>query len=175
MSDSLEGRSGLRYALPVRSIVRLAAEDAPAIRVLVVDDEEDMRDLVRMTLELAAGIEVVGEAVDATDAARHWQSVRPDVLVVDHRLPGTTGLELAAWILQEDPDARILLFSASLDAATVAQATDAGIRSCVSKDRLRELPVLVREHAVPRRDLVPIVPIVPDGALARLTSPPPAR
>lgn len=163
MSERLEGRNGLRRGLPVPSIPRLAPGDTRAIGVLTVDDEEDMRALIRMTLELAAGIDVLGEAVDAAEGARSWRALRPDVLVLDHRLPGTSGLELATWILQEDPDARILLFSASLDEATVAQAAAVGIRSCVSKARLRELPSLVVEHAGPRA-------LVPDATSTDLPS-----
>lgn len=156
----------------MRSIPLLARTVAGAVRVLIVDDEEDMRDLVRMTLELADGIDVVGEAIDAEEAALRWESLRPDVLVVDQRLPGTSGLDLAVRILQEDPGACILLFSASLDSAIAGRAAEVGIRSCVSKDRIRELPVLVREHGPRRRGLVPTAPA---DASTRRPFPPPSR
>jgi DNA-binding NarL/FixJ family response regulator len=114
-----------------------------AVRALIVDDHEDMRGLVRMVFEMAGDIEVVGEADSAESGGRRWSELRPDVVVVDYRLPEANGLDLAEWILTQDPGADILLFSAYIDEATAARAQRVGVREMVAKDRFRDLPGLV--------------------------------
>ena len=110
-------------------------------RALIVDDDDDMRMLLRVVIEQAnEGLEVVGEAADAEEGFRRWQEARPDVLVVDQRMPGGTGLELAERILAEAPDQSIILFSAYLDDDTTARAAEVGVRECVSKDDYRQIP-----------------------------------
>ena len=110
------------------------------MRVLIVDDDDDMRDLLRLTMELA-GHEIVGESADAPTGEQVWTDTRPDVVITDYRLPGDSGLDLAAHILGADPLARIILFSAHLDDRTLARAQELGVRTA-PKDLLRELPVL---------------------------------
>jgi two-component system, chemotaxis family, chemotaxis protein CheY len=110
-------------------------------RALIVDDSEDMRFLLRVLIEAAnQGLEVAGEASNGAEAIDQWRAHRPDVIVLDQRMPGATGLEVAACILSEQPDQSIILFSAHLDDATVAEAGQVGIRACLSKDHYDELP-----------------------------------
>ena len=110
-------------------------------RALIVDDDEDMRLLLRVVIERAnEGLEVVGEASDAVDGFERWREHRPDVMVVDQRMPGGTGLELAERILAEAPSQSIILFSAYLDEETTARAAEVGVRACLSKDDYREIP-----------------------------------
>ena len=111
-----------------------------AVRVLIVDDDDDIRDLLRLTMELA-GHDVVGEAVDAPTALHTWTATGPDLVITDHRLPGDSGLVLADRILELDPAARIILFSAYLDEDALARAAQLGIPA-VPKDLLRDLPAL---------------------------------
>ena len=115
------------------------------MRALVVDDNEDMRELVKLTMMLA-GDEVIAEAVDACSGHRSWVEVQPDVLIVDYRMPGHNGLDLAEYILRTAPDANILLFSAFLDDETIARAEEIGVLA-VSKDDLKDLPDLARRRA----------------------------
>jgi DNA-binding NarL/FixJ family response regulator len=116
------------------------------VRALIVDDHEDMRGLVRMIFEMAGDIEVVGEADSAETGGRCWSELHPDVIVLDYRLPDASGLDLAEWILAQDPEADILLFSAYIDTATAERAQRVGVRELVAKDRFRELPGLVAAH-----------------------------
>jgi DNA-binding NarL/FixJ family response regulator len=69
-----------------------------------------------------------------------WRAIRPDTIVLDHRMPGTTGLQVAEQILAEHPEQPIILFSAYLDDELVARATAVGIRECISKDRYDDIP-----------------------------------
>lgn len=111
------------------------------MRALVVDDNEDMRQLVKLLLDLAGGIEVI-EADDACPAAKAWTDERPDVVILDFQLPTHDGLAIAQWMIDQDPTTPIVLFSAYLDEQTLARAGEIGVRACVSKDRVSDLPEL---------------------------------
>jgi DNA-binding NarL/FixJ family response regulator len=110
-------------------------------RALIVDDDDDMRFLVRVLIEAAnEGLAVAAEARNADEAVDRWREHRPDVVVLDNRMPGRSGLEVAAEILAEHPDQSIILFSAFLDDETLARADALGVRACLSKDHYDELP-----------------------------------
>jgi DNA-binding NarL/FixJ family response regulator len=110
-------------------------------RTLIVDDDEDMRFLLRAVIERAnEGLQVAGEAGGADEAIAQWRSLSPDVIVLDHRMPGTTGLQVAEMILAEHPDQSIILFSAYVDDDLLARASEVGIRACISKDRYDDIP-----------------------------------
>jgi CheY-like chemotaxis protein len=111
--------------------------------VLIADDEPDMRALVGDVLR-RADVEVV-EAADAESALAGWRAHRPDVVVLDHLMPPVTGLHIAEQILGEDPTQLIFLFTAMDEAAVRDQAQQVGIALCLKKDRVFEIPDLVRE------------------------------
>lgn len=117
-------------------------------KVLVVDDELDMRLLVRVVIESAHGdLEIAGEACDGDEALRFWraQPVPPDVVVLDWRMPGLNGLDVAALMLAERPDQLIVLYSAYLDDRTRADAHQLGVARCLAKGDVAQLPDIVRE------------------------------
>src|SRR4051812_30900540 len=73
------------------------------VRVLIVDDEDDMRALIRSHIEIANhGLSVAGVASDGDEALRRWRQDRPDVVLLDQRMPGLSGLETAEVILREE-------------------------------------------------------------------------
>lgn len=110
-------------------------------RTLIVDDDEDMRFLLRALIERSdKGLMVAAEASGGDEAIEQWRAVRPDVIVLDHRMPGRTGLQVAEQILAETPGQSIILFSAYLDADLVTRASAVGIRACISKDRYDDIP-----------------------------------
>jgi DNA-binding NarL/FixJ family response regulator len=124
---------------------------AQDVRVLVVDDEEDMRALVRSTLELAdTHLHIAGEAVDGDEAVRMWREARPDVIVIDQRMPRTSGLEAAKQILTEDPDQAVVVLTAFPDKHVQAAAERLGVKGWMSKNDMRLLPALLRAIARPR-------------------------
>jgi DNA-binding NarL/FixJ family response regulator len=111
------------------------------MRTLIVDDEEDMRVLLRATIQLAnEGLSVLGEASNGDDALAMWRSQRPDVIVIDQRMPGLTGLEVCRTILAEEPDQRIVLFSAFIGDELRHRAAALGVRACLHKDDVDQLP-----------------------------------
>lgn len=118
--------------------------------MLIVDDELDMRMLVRIVIEMANhGLTIVGEASDGAEALQVWRELDgppvPDVVILDNRMPGLSGLEVAAQILEERPEQIIVLYSAFLDDDVRARAAGLGITRCVSKQDLDRLPALIQE------------------------------
>ena len=118
------------------------------LRVLIVDDEDDMRTLLREMITIANdGLSVAGEAVDGDEALRRWREDRPDVVLLDQRMPGLSGLETAERMLSESPNQAVVLFTAYLDPDIKQAAENVGIRACVSKDEARKVIARLRECA----------------------------
>ena len=115
--------------------------------VLVVDDEPDIRMLVRVFLE-RDGFEVVGEAEDGPQALKRFFDLdppqTPTVVLLDNRMPGLTGLEVAEQMLALHPTQTIILFSAHLDSAVQDKARAIGIAACASKVETARIPGIVR-------------------------------
>jgi CheY-like chemotaxis protein len=128
----------------------VSAAGGRALRVLLVDDDKDMRALIRQVLRLADhGLAIAGEATDAVTALEQWTALQPDVIVMDQRMPGRTGLELADVILGRSPKQPIILFSAHLDVALIDRANAIGVCSTLEKARYRDLPATIRECVSP--------------------------
>ncbi len=120
--------------------------------VLIVDDEFDIRLLVRTILEAAdVGVEVVGEAADGFDAMAVYETLDPpevpDVVILDNRMPGREGIEVAQQMLEREPRQNIVLFSAFVTPDLEARAEAIGVRACVGKSDFAQLPDLVRRLA----------------------------
>jgi CheY-like chemotaxis protein len=112
---------------------------------LIVDDDADLRLTLRLTLELAAEpVHVMGEAASGEEALTRWRELRPDVVILDARLPGLSGLETARRMLSEDPEQLIVLCTGLPDTATEEAAAEMGIRACLSKAELKRLPELLQ-------------------------------
>ena len=80
--------------------------DPPTIRVLIADDQALMRGGFRMILDAEPDLEVVGEAIDGADAVRGFERWRPDVVVMDVRMPSMDGIEATRRITERDEAAR---------------------------------------------------------------------
>lgn len=117
------------------------------IRV-VVDDEADLRLLVRSLLSLDPRISVVGEAADGPEALEVFDRLRPDVLVLDQRMPGASGLDVAADVLARVPGQAIILLSAFTDRTITAQAESIGVARVLGKLLVEQLPDEILRVAV---------------------------
>lgn len=104
------------------------------VGTLIVDDEEDIRLLLRMTIEAAnEGLFVTGEAADGAEALDRVDQVAPRIVVLDQRMPGMTGIETAVELRARHPEIRIVLCSAFLDSRLREQAATVGVDACVGK------------------------------------------
>ena len=105
----------------------------PPIRVLIVDDHEVVRSGVRMTLESAANVEVIGEAEDADEALAAIQRQVPDVIFMDLSLRGMGGIELTRRIKSSHPEIQVIVLTLHEDHAYFLQALQAGASGYVVK------------------------------------------
>src|SRR3546814_5707861 len=113
---------------------------------LVVDDEADVRLLVQLMIDQEnRGLRVAGEAASGDEALQVRRRLDVDVVVLDHRMPGLTGLETATAMLAEAPDPPIVLYSAFTDERMAAEARSIGIRECVAKGHAPRLISVLRE------------------------------
>jgi DNA-binding response OmpR family regulator len=107
---------------------------SPAARVLVADDEDDIRALVCLAVGKAGAI-VVGSVADGSAALTVARTERPDLAVLDVSMPGATGLEVCTE-LRDDPATagiRVLLLSAGASAEEVARGLAAGADAYLAK------------------------------------------
>lgn len=125
----------------------VSVETSRGPSVFVVDDEPEMRMLARVFLE-RGGFNVVDEAEDGPQALERFHVLNPppvpSVVLLDNRMPGLTGLEVAEQMLAEQPDQVIVLFSAHLNPEIEAQARAVGIAACVSKLEASRVPEVIR-------------------------------
>jgi len=104
------------------------------VRVLIADDHPLFRQGVVSVLELADGIDIVGEAVSGEEAVRLSAELRPDVVLMDLRMPGLNGIEATAKIKEQCSDIHILVLTMFKDDASVITAMKAGARGYLLKD-----------------------------------------
>lgn len=86
------------------------------LRTVVVDDDESVRRLLSIVLPLDPRVKVVGEAEDGSTAVTLVEELRPDVVILDHRMPGRTGAAIVPRLKEIAPKADIIFFSAYVDA-----------------------------------------------------------
>lgn len=108
------------------------------MRVLIADDNADIRLLTRALFNADGRVTVVHEACDGVEAVVGFRETDPDVCVLDQQMPGQSGLDAARQILAEAPWARLLLYTAFLSDDIVAEASALGIR-CIRKDQFEDL------------------------------------
>ncbi|MEU5963823.1 response regulator transcription factor [Micromonospora parva] len=126
------------------------------IRVVVVDDEHLVRAGLRLILEAAEDITVVGEAADGAGAVEQAHRLRPDVVLLDVRMPGVDGLTVAPEVVSAGPKV-IMLTTFDLD-EYVHRALRAGAVGFLLKDTPpRELAAAVRTVAAGNAMLAPTV------------------
>jgi DNA-binding NarL/FixJ family response regulator len=102
------------------------------IRILIADDDEIIREALTEFLS-AKGFDVVGEAADGAEAIDAAIALRPDVVLVDIRMPRVNGIEAIQRIAAEVPTARMLALSAYDDPALSSSAIAAGALDYVTK------------------------------------------
>lgn len=106
----------------------------PAIRVVVVDDHPVVREGLRSFLSSRDGIEVVGEAVDASSAVAVAGAQRPDVVVLDLVMPGGGGLAALPALLAIEPAPRVLVLTSVGGADQALAAVRGGASGWLGKD-----------------------------------------
>jgi len=106
----------------------------PIIRVLVVDDQELFRRGLIMLLGVETDMEVVGEAADGSSAATMAATTRPDVVLMDVRMPRQTGIEACVALKTAAPEARIIMLTVSDEETDLYDAVKSGASGYLLKD-----------------------------------------
>jgi DNA-binding NarL/FixJ family response regulator len=107
---------------------------ADPIRVLLVDDHQVVRRGLRTFLEIQDDIEVVGEAGDGAEGVARTEELRPDVVLMDIKMPGTDGIEALRKLREQDNPAKVLIVTSFTEQRTVVPALRAGASGYVYKD-----------------------------------------
>lgn len=108
------------------------------IRVLVADDLQEIRTLVRTNLEFDGRFEVVGEAANGLEAVDLVRELNPDVVILDLAMPEMDGLAAISKIRQTAPGTKILVLSAFADDHNSGLVRDLGANGFIAKDRPME-------------------------------------
>ena len=108
--------------------------DAAPVRVIVADDQKVVRDGLSLLLSMLPGVEVIGTAVDGTDAVRQAEAALPDVVLMDLIMPNCDGVEATRLIACQQPDVRVVVLTAFSDDDSVFAALRAGARGYLTKN-----------------------------------------
>ena len=109
------------------------------MKVLVVDDDRLVSSSLKTILEADSEIEVVGTLSSGAQAVAQYSQLRPDVLLMDIRMEGMTGLEAAQSILSSDPDAKILFLTTFSDNEYIARALKIGAKGYILKQNFESI------------------------------------
>ena len=108
------------------------------IRVVLADDHVFVRDGIKSLLENEANIEVVGEAIDGADALEVVADSKPDLLIVDIRMPNLTGIEVVEQLRSENNNVKIIMLSMHESEEYVLKSIKAGADGYLLKGSSKE-------------------------------------
>ena len=131
---------------------------AETIRVLLADDEIHIRYMIRNIIR-GEGFVVVGEANNGEDALAQYRKLRPDLTLMDINLPLKNGDEVLSEIMQEDPDAKVVMLTMVADVETVRRCLELGAANYILKsnpiDTIRTLLHEVLNPNAPEKEEEP--------------------
>ena len=108
------------------------------ITCLIVDDHEVVREGLRLSLSRAPHIRVIGEAGDGEAAVALAERRRPDVVIMDVRMPDMDGLEATKALLEKVPDSSVLIFTAYSERSLLSRGLESGAKGYVLKEAPHE-------------------------------------
>ena len=149
------------------------SEHAPALGVLIADDHPAIISTVSTILE-EAGYEVVGSATDGVEAEALIRELHPQIAILDLRMPGKTGFEVARAVGATSPQTAVVIYTGFADQGLLAEAVDLNVMGFVSK--ASPVEDLVRAVAAAAQGEAFVDPLVggaivtaPESANIRLT------
>ena len=118
------------------------------MRVLIVDDDAIVVQSLATILSAEDGIDVVGTCLSGAEAVQEFRRLRPDVLLMDIRMPGADGLSAAEEILEGDPQARIVFLTTFSDDEYIVRALRMGARGYLIKQDVAQIAPALRSVMV---------------------------
>ncbi len=135
----------------------MASSKPATLRAVLIDDEPPARDELSFLLEQCEGVDVVGEASDATEGLSVCEAERPNLVFVDLRMPGADGIAFADAVREKLPDVAVVIASAHDEGAL--RSYEARVLDYLLKpirlERLRETLDRAREKHAPRPSTAP--------------------
>jgi two-component system, NarL family, response regulator DesR len=107
----------------------------PPVRILLVEDNDVFRDALELLLGMRVDVEVVASVADGAAAVAAAIEHRPDVVLMDYRLPALDGIQATAQVVSAVPDVAVVALTASADAAERRALLEAGAVACLAKDQ----------------------------------------
>jgi DNA-binding NarL/FixJ family response regulator len=127
-----------------------------AIRLLIADDHDVVRQGMRAFLALDSALEVVGAARNGVEAVRLAHRLRPDVVLMDLRMPELDGIAATRQIRQDTPETKVLVLTSMLESASVVEVVRAGGVGYLLKDiRAAELLRAIKAAVAGQVQLAP--------------------
>lgn len=108
-----------------------------ALRVMLADDNQSIRDRLRLLIESRTGWCVVGEAVNGREAVQKVGDVKPDVLIIDYSMPELDGISAIPEVHRVAPNTEIVMLTVHDARFTVRRAVEAGARGYVVKTEIK--------------------------------------
>ena len=107
---------------------------SPPVRVVLVEDNALFRETLELLLGMQSDIEVVASVEDGTEAVPACREHRPDVVVMDYRLPGLDGVQATRAVRASCPETAVVCLTASVEPSEFDAVLEAGAVACLSKD-----------------------------------------
>jgi len=119
------------------------------IRILLVEDNQVFREALELLLGMSADVEVVAAVGDGAAAVPACQEHRPDVVLMDYRLPGLDGVQATTALREACPDTAVVCLTASANTREIEALYQAGAIACLTKDQELDEIVGAIKSAVP--------------------------
>jgi two-component system, NarL family, response regulator DevR len=104
------------------------------IRLMIVDDHEMVREGLKAILVAEPDFSIVGDAANADEALELIERLRPDIVLLDVRLPGVSGIEVCRIVTERYPETAVIILTTFTDEQLIAQSIRAGAKGFILKD-----------------------------------------
>jgi DNA-binding NarL/FixJ family response regulator len=125
------------------------------VRILIVDDHEVVRSLLRHLLEGESGWEVCGEAADGDEAVERSRTLHPDIVVMDAVMPRRNGFDATREIVRSSPEIPVVITTLYEYPEMLRQAQKSGAAGCVGKSKTTLLLIPAVKSAIGHHPFFP--------------------
>jgi DNA-binding NarL/FixJ family response regulator len=118
------------------------------VRILLVEDNQVFREALELLLGMRADIEVVASVGDGSEVVAACETHRPQVVLMDYRLPGLDGVQATTAVRAAHPEIAVVCLTASANAREIEALYEAGAAACLTKDQeLDEIVAALKQAA----------------------------